>query len=68
MTRNAAGRFVISYPYHCSVEYTLANCPVSGTTSLDYAALFRSTQDGIVKDDGGVDPALSAALSQFLMK
>ncbi|MCH8951214.1 MAG: hypothetical protein IID49_03665, partial [Proteobacteria bacterium] len=36
--------------------------------TLVYAALFRPTVDGIIKDDGGVDPALSAALSKFLMK
>lgn len=36
--------------------------------SLVYAALFRPTQDGIVKEDAGLDPALSAALSKVLTK
>lgn len=31
------------------------------------AALFRSSSDGIVKDDGGIDPSLAAALARFGM-
>ncbi|WP_432449874.1 DUF6161 domain-containing protein [Aliiroseovarius marinus] len=34
--------------------------------ALVYAALFRPSSDGIVKDDGGVDPSISAALSKLL--
>lgn len=31
------------------------------------AALFRSSSDGIVKDDGGIDPSLAAALARLGM-
>lgn len=33
-----------------------------------YNALFRPTSDGIIKEDGGVDPSLSAAIAKFLAK
>ena len=33
-----------------------------------YNALFRPTSDGIIKEDGGLDPSLSAAISKFLAK
>ena len=31
-----------------------------------YNALFRPTSDGSIKEDGGLDPSLSAAISKFL--
>ncbi len=31
-------------------------------------ALFRNTPDGIVKEDGGLDPSIAAALGKFLAK
>lgn len=31
-------------------------------------ALFRNTPDGIVKEDGGLDPSIAAALGKFLSK
>lgn len=37
-------------------------------SALVYAALFRPSSDGTVKDDGGMDPSIAAALSKFLMK
>jgi len=33
-----------------------------------YGALFRPSSDGTVKDDGGLDPAISAALSKLLTR
>lgn len=33
-----------------------------------YNALFRPTGDGIIKDEGGLDPSISAALSKFLAR
>ncbi len=36
--------------------------------AIVYAALFRPSSDGIVKDEGGLDPSLAAALSKFLSK
>lgn len=35
---------------------------------LVYGALFRPSSDGTVKDEGGVDPSIAAALSKFLAK
>lgn len=35
--------------------------------AMVYAALFRPSADGIIKDEGGLDPSLVAALSKFLM-
>lgn len=32
------------------------------------SALFRNTPDGIVKEDGGLDPSIAAALGKFLAK
>ena len=34
--------------------------------ALVYAALFRPSTDGMVKDDGGIDPSISAAISKIL--
>lgn len=34
--------------------------------ALVYAALFRPTSDGIIKDEGGIDPSVAAAMSKFL--
>ena len=34
--------------------------------SVVYASLFRPSNDGIVSDDGGIDPGLVAALSRYL--
>lgn len=34
--------------------------------ALVYAALFRPSTDGIIKEDGGIDPSLSAAISKLL--
>lgn len=34
--------------------------------ALVYAALFRPSSDGIIKDEGGIDPSLTAALSKLL--
>jgi hypothetical protein len=31
-------------------------------------ALFRNTSDGIIKEDGGLDPSLSAGLARLLAK
>ncbi|MEP0153942.1 DUF6161 domain-containing protein [Pseudophaeobacter sp.] len=36
--------------------------------ALVYAALFRPASDGTVKDEGGLDPSVTAALAKFLMK
>lgn len=36
--------------------------------ALVYAALFRPGSDGTVKEEGGFDPAISAAISKFLSK
>lgn len=36
--------------------------------ALVYAALFRPTHDGIVKEDGGIDPSLAAMLTKILAK
>lgn len=36
--------------------------------SLVYAALFRPSADGTVREEGGIDPAISAALSKLLTK
>ncbi|WP_417713667.1 DUF6161 domain-containing protein [Pseudophaeobacter arcticus] len=36
--------------------------------ALVYAALFRPSSDGTVKDEGGMDPSIAAALAKFLMK
>ena len=36
--------------------------------ALVYAALFRPGSDGIVKEDGGIDPALTAAISKILSR
>lgn len=41
---------------------------VNEQRAIIYAALFRPTIDGIVKEEGGLDPALTAALSRFLAK
>jgi hypothetical protein len=35
---------------------------------LVYAALFRPASDGTVREEGGLDPSVAAALSKFLMK
>ncbi|APG47311.1 DUF6161 domain-containing protein [Phaeobacter porticola] len=37
-----------------------------GQRSIVYASLFRPSSDGIVKDEGGMDPSISAALSKLL--
>lgn len=34
--------------------------------AIVYSALFRPTSDGIVKEDGGLDPSISSALTKFL--
>jgi hypothetical protein len=39
-----------------------------GQRAAVYAALFRPSTDGIVKDEGGLDPSIAAALSKFLTK
>ena len=36
--------------------------------ALVYAALFRPASDGTVKDEGSLDPSVTAALAKFLMK
>ncbi len=36
--------------------------------AIVYAALFRPTPDGTIREDGGIDPAISAALSKMLTK
>ena len=36
--------------------------------ALVYAALFRPSSDGIIKEDSGIDPSLTAALSKLLSK
>lgn len=36
--------------------------------ALVYAALFRPGSDGIIKDEGGIDPSLTAALSKLLTR
>lgn len=36
--------------------------------SLVYAALFRPSSDGAIKEEGGLDPAISAAISKLLTK
>lgn len=33
-----------------------------------YTALFRPSSDGTVKEDGGLDPAITAALSKLLSR
>ncbi len=35
---------------------------------LVYAALFRATKEGMVKEDAALDPTLTAAISKLLMK
>ncbi|MDG1424260.1 MAG: hypothetical protein P8P89_02220, partial [Paracoccaceae bacterium] len=40
----------------------------AGQRSAVYAALFRPAPDGIIKEDGGLDPSIAAALSKFLSK
>jgi len=35
---------------------------------LVYAALFRPTVDGIIKEEGGLDPSVSSVISKLLMK
>jgi hypothetical protein len=37
----------------------------AGQRAAVYAALFRPTTDGIVKEYGGLDPSIAAALSKF---
>lgn len=39
-----------------------------GDRTIILNALFRSTPDGIVKEDGGLDPSIAAALGKFLAK
>jgi len=41
---------------------------VAGQRTAVYAALFRPSTDGIVKDESGLDPSIAAALSKFLTK
>ncbi len=36
--------------------------------AIVYAALFRPSSDGTIKEDGGMDPAITAALSKLLSK
>jgi hypothetical protein len=36
--------------------------------ALVYAALFRPSSDGTVRDEGGVDPSVAAAISKILMR
>ncbi len=36
--------------------------------ALVYAALFRPASDGTVREEGGLDPSVAAALSKFLMR
>lgn len=33
-----------------------------------YSAIFRPSSDGIIKEDGGLDPSIAAAISKFLSK
>ena len=40
----------------------------AGQRAAVYAALFRPSTDGIVKDESGLDPSIAAALSKFLTK
>ena len=40
----------------------------AGQRAAVYATLFRPSTDGIVKDAGGLDPSIAAALSKFLTK
>ena len=40
----------------------------AGQRAAVYAALFRPSTDGIVKDEGGLDSSIAAALSKFLTK
>ncbi|RYX79950.1 hypothetical protein EON83_30605 [bacterium] len=42
--------------------------PAEGDRQIILAALFRSTPDGIVKEEGGLDPSIAAALGKFLAK
>lgn len=39
-----------------------------GDRSIILNALFRNTPDGIVKEDGGLDPSIAAALGRFLAR
>lgn len=39
-----------------------------GDRTIILNALFRNTPDGIVKEDGGLDPSIAAALGKFLAK
>jgi peroxiredoxin len=39
-----------------------------GQRALVYAALFRPASDGTVREEGGLDPSVAAALSKFLLK
>ena len=45
-----------------------SSAEAAGQRSAVYAALFRLTTDGIVKDEGGLDPSIAAALSNFLTR
>ncbi|MFC5738472.1 DUF6161 domain-containing protein, partial [Sinirhodobacter huangdaonensis] len=36
--------------------------------SIIYSALFRPSSDGMVKDEGGIDPSITAALSKLLSR
>ena len=36
--------------------------------AMVYAALFRPSSDGIIKDEGGIDPSITAALSKLLSR
>jgi len=39
-----------------------------GQRALVYSALFRPSTDGIIKDEGSIDPSISAAISKLLSK
>lgn len=47
---------------------TEVSAPGDADRQIVLNALFRSTPDGIVKDEGGLDPSLASALGRFLAR
>lgn len=47
---------------------TAEQAAAEGDRQIILSALFRSTPDGIVKEEGGLDPSIAAALGKFLAK
>ena len=45
-----------------------SSAEAAGQRSAVYAALFRPTTDGIVKDEGGLDLSIAAALPKFFTR